>query len=101
MGGVPSRGGLSMGSQSVFTSVSEKTTENSERLGRQARPGVEPGTSRLPIFERKTAQLLVGPRTYSLTSMLYPGIEPETFGAAAGFLSHYTAWLAGDKERHE
>ena len=32
--------------------VSEKTTENSERLGRQARPGIEPGTSRLPVFER-------------------------------------------------
>ena len=25
--------------------VSEKTMENSKRLGRQARPGVEPGTS--------------------------------------------------------
>ena len=32
--------------------VLEKTTENSEQLGRQARPGIEPGTSRLPVFER-------------------------------------------------
>ena len=30
--------------------VSEKTTENSERLGRQARPGIEPRTSRQPAF---------------------------------------------------
>ena len=30
--------------------VSEKTTENSERLGRQARPGLESGTSRLPVL---------------------------------------------------
>ena len=27
-----------------------KTTENSEQLGRQARPGFEPGTSRLPAL---------------------------------------------------
>ena len=26
-----------------------KTTENSERLGRQARPGIEPGTTRQPV----------------------------------------------------
>ena len=31
--------------------VSEESTKNSERLGRQARPGFEPGTSRLPVFE--------------------------------------------------
>ena len=40
--------------------VSEKTTENSERLGRQARPGFEPGTSRLPVLS-VTAEPLVGP----------------------------------------
>ena len=39
IGGVTSVGGL--------TRVSEKTTENYERLGRQARPGFEPGTSHL------------------------------------------------------
>ena len=33
--------------------------ENSKRLSRQARPGLEPGTCRLPA-ERKTAQPLVG-----------------------------------------
>ena len=48
MGGVPSVGGLSMGSYRVFTRVSEKTTENSERLGRQVRSAIEPGTSRPP-----------------------------------------------------
>ena len=30
--------------------VSEKTTENSERLGGQVLPGIEPGTSRLPAL---------------------------------------------------
>ena len=40
---------LSKGSYPVPKRVSEKTTENSERLGRQVRPGFEPGTSRLPV----------------------------------------------------
>ena len=35
---------------SIFMRVSEKSTENSERLGRQARPGFGPGTSRLPVL---------------------------------------------------
>ena len=35
--------------------------ENSERLGRQARPGFEPGTSRLPVLSA-TAVTLVGPK---------------------------------------
>ena len=52
MGGVSSVGGLSKGSQPVFKRVSEKTTENSERLDRQAWPGIEPGTSRLPVQNR-------------------------------------------------
>ena len=30
--------------------VSEKTTENSEQLGRQARPGIEPGASHQPVL---------------------------------------------------
>ena len=71
-----------------------KTTENSEQLGRQVRPGIEPGTSRLPVLERRTAQTLVGPKADNLTSMSYPGSEPGTFSAAAGFPNHCTAWLA-------
>ena len=39
--------GLSKGSYPVFTQVLVKTTENSEHPGRHARPGIEPGTSRL------------------------------------------------------
>ena len=39
---------------------SEKTTENFERLGRQARPGFEPDTSRLPVLSVTTPPL-VGP----------------------------------------
>ena len=32
--------------------------ENSERLGRQARPGFEPGTSRLPVLSATTLPLV-------------------------------------------
>ena len=38
--------------------VSEKTTENSERLGQQTRPGFEPGTSRLPVLSITTPPLV-------------------------------------------
>ena len=59
--------------------------ENSERLRRQARPGIEPDTSRLPVFLKcKAAQPLVGPRTDSCNMHLYPEFEYETSGAAAG-----------------
>ena len=44
------REGLSKGSLSIFTRVSEKTTENSKWLGRQARPGIQPGTSHLAVL---------------------------------------------------
>ena len=47
-------GGLSKGSQPVFTRFSEKTTENFKRLGQQARPGNDPSTSCLQIFECRT-----------------------------------------------
>ena len=69
--------------------------QNSERLGPQARPGIEYGTFPLPVFECRTAQPLVEPRTDSLTSMPYPEFDPGTFGGEAGFPSHYTAWSAG------
>ena len=49
-GGVPSLGGLSKESLPVFTRVSERTMENSERLSRQSRPGFDPGTSHLPVL---------------------------------------------------
>ena len=52
------RGGLSKGSQPVFTQVSEKTTKNSEWLGRQARQGFEPGTTRLPVLSATTPPLV-------------------------------------------
>ena len=48
------RWSLSKGSQPVFTQVLEKTTENSEQLGRQARPGFEPDTSHLPVLSVTT-----------------------------------------------
>ena len=51
------REGLSKGSQPLF---SEKTTENSERIDRQARPGFEPGTCCLPVLS-VTIPPLVGP----------------------------------------
>ena len=40
------------------TRVSEKTTEYSERLGRQARPKFEPATSRLPVWSATTSPLV-------------------------------------------
>ena len=58
--------GLSKGSQPVFTRVLEKTTENTERLGRQARPGFEPSTSHLPVLSA-TTPLLVGLRCGYIT----------------------------------
>ena len=57
--------------------------ENSERLSRQARPGIEHGTSYQPVLENRTVLPLVGPRTDSLTSMPYLGFEPRTFDAKA------------------
>ena len=78
----------------VFKRISEKTTEISKRLGRQARPGVEPGTSRFQVFECRIAQPLAGPKTGSLASMPYPRYEPGTFGAAASFSSNHTACSA-------
>ena len=60
----------------------------------KARQWLNQGTYRLPVFESRTTQLLMGPRTDSLTSMLYLGFKPRTFDAAAGISSHYTAWSA-------
>ena len=72
--------------------VLEKTTENSEWLNQQVRPGIEPGASHPPVLERRIAQPQVEPRTDHLTTMPYPGFEPGTFGAAAGFSNHCTTW---------
>ena len=45
--------GLSKRSYPAFTGVLEKTTEDSERLGQQARPGIEPDISRLPALSEE------------------------------------------------
>ena len=54
MGYRPERGGGSVGiflkDPTRITQVSEKITEIFEWLGRQARPRIEPGTSRQPIL---------------------------------------------------
>ena len=50
--------GLSKGSSPVFMRVSEKITENSEQLGRQVRPGFEPGTSSLLVSSVTTPPLV-------------------------------------------
>ena len=73
--------------------VWEKTTEISERLGRQGQPMIEPGTSRLPIFSAEPLSHCWG-LVNSLTSMPFPGFELGIFGVAAGFPNHYTAWSA-------
>ena len=54
IGGMPSVGVLLRDPSSYFTRVSEKTTENFERLGRQERPGFESGISRLPVLSVTT-----------------------------------------------
>ena len=88
MGGMPSVG-VYLREPNPYSS--EKTTENSERLGQQARPMIETGTSCLIILESRTAHPLVGPWADNLTSMPYPGFEPSVFGVAAGFSNHCTA----------
>ena len=44
--------GLSKGFYIVFKQVTDKIKENYERLGRQPWSRIEPGTSRLPVWER-------------------------------------------------
>ena len=71
-----------------------------QTVGSTSTTGVKPGTSRLPVLKRRTAQPLVGPRTGTvLTSMPYPGFEPGTFGKTAGFPNYCTAWSAFDVEK--
>ena len=48
------RGGLSKGSYPVFTRVLQKTTENAERLGRQARRG---SSLAPPVFQFRALPL--------------------------------------------
>ena len=58
VGGVPSMGGgLSKGSKPVFTRISEKTMENSERLIRQERPGLNLLDIFLAVIIEQGAQL--------------------------------------------
>ena len=63
---------------SIYSSFGEN--HGKLRMARsKARPGIERGTSHLPVLESSTA-LLVGPRTNNLTSMPYPGFEHGTNG---------------------
>ena len=50
VGGVSSVGVFLRDPSPYLRKVQEKTTENSERLGRQERLGIEPGTSHLPAL---------------------------------------------------
>ena len=47
--------------------------ENSERLGRQARSGIEPGTSRLPVLNRRKVQQLMGANDGQFNMHALPG----------------------------
>ena len=69
--------------------VLEKTMENCERLSRQTQ-GIEPGISRMPVLKHRIVWQLVEPMIDSFDIHALP----RTFGAAAGFSSHYTAWSA-------
>ena len=54
------RGSLSKGCHPVFTRVLEKTTENSEQLALQERPGIVPGTSNLPALRNQKSSATGG-----------------------------------------
>ena len=41
-------------------SFGKKNTENSKRLGGEARPGIEPGTSRLPVLSAEPLHQMWG-----------------------------------------
>ena len=58
MVGLPSVGVFLRDSSPYLYEFRKKTTENSERLGRQARPGFEPVISRLPVLSATTATLV-------------------------------------------
>ena len=62
VGGMPSVG-VFLRDPSPYLRVSEKTTKNSEQLIRQARPRIEPSTSRLPGLSTKDSG------TYIFTGM--------------------------------
>ena len=64
-------------------SVSEKTTENSEWGDQQARPGFEPGTSRLPVFS-VTAMPLVGPH-FTVWHVYFKATELNSFPFSGAF----------------
>ena len=49
MGGMSSVGVFLRDPSLYLRKFRRKTTKNSERLGRQARPGIEHDTSRLPV----------------------------------------------------
>ena len=47
-----------------------KITENSKQLGRQARPEIEPGTSRLPVLSSEPLHHLWGSMTKGVMRIL-------------------------------
>ena len=74
--------------------VSEKTTENSERLGRQGQPGIEYGISHLSVLNAEHLSYCWGARRDSFDMHVLPG----TFGTAVGFPNHYIDWSAQNRE---
>ena len=81
--------GLSEGSLSLFTRVSEKSTEIFQRLGRQMQPRNEHGTSCLPFFESSHSWSF---GRAVLTYIPFSGFEPGNFDVAASSSNHYTSW---------
>ena len=59
MDGMPSMGIFLRDPRPYLHKFQRKPQKNSERLGRQVRPEIEPSTFRQQALERKTAQLLV------------------------------------------
>ena len=79
--------------------ILEKNTKNSERLGGQARQGIEPGTSRLPVLCAEP--LTTGGATYQGNSKGKEGrLQQEAINFCfvfASFLVLFSCLLHGDK----
>ena len=69
MGGVPSVGVFLRDPSPYLREFRRKLRKTPNLLGRQARPGFEPGASRFPVLS-VTTQPVVGPKYFELISLI-------------------------------
>ena len=74
MGGMSSVGVFLRDPSSYLYEFWRKTTENSEWLGQQAQPGIEHGTSHLPVLECRTTD---GANDKQFDIHALPGIQTQ------------------------